>query len=256
MFGIGADPSDKAKADDGYQPPGAPAGSDDNGNSTSSSDDLSVWLPKWGDDIVIPQGGPAAKNMIVDSNSSVYNYASNASNAASEFASGEGYMGKDTTKWLNKVAHAIHPLKTGKSLWEDAVGASKSLWENHGVRKTPYQIVIEWAGEINPKASGGSNSHGSGRTGSGGGLGAATPSPDELRRAMDSVSMGLIGRSLSDKEFYGYYERFKGQFAATGGNMDAGQDMIEYVRKDRDYQEYQVATKFAGALESVLKGAL
>lgn len=238
-----------------WTPPKPPTDSEDSGGGNSGNTDA-IWMPKWQDDIFVNTTTPEGVANASDYNSPTYNYTSSSTNAASEFGSGEGYMSGDMSKWINQVAKGIHPLKTGKTLWEDAVAASKSLWENHGVRKTPYQIVAEWAQDVEPKGGDGDGRGGSGYGSGSGGLGTPTPNPDEIRRAMDSVSMNLIGRTLSDKEFSRYYTGFAGEFQRTGGNMDPAQDMIEAVRQDDNYQEYQVATKFAGALDSVLKGAL
>lgn len=239
--------------DKGWVAPAVPNVGNADGKSGNPGNWNAVWLPKWQDDIHVNtsslQGIAGASNP----NSGTYNYVSSSSDAMAEYGSGEGYMTQGMTNWIDQVAKAIHPLKTGKTLWEDAVAASKSLWTSHHVRKTPYQIVAEWAGDISPKSSGG----GSGSSGYGSsGLGTPTPGVDTVRQAMDQVSVGLIGRTLSDKEFARYYEHFKGDFASSGGNMEIGQDAKEFVQKDEDYQEYQVATKFASALDSVLKGAL
>lgn len=239
------------------KPPRPTGGGGNTGGGGSSSSNNStvgsVILPKWQDDVYVDtsrMGGVAGAS---DPTSNVYNYQTDASTAKSEYASGAGYMDAGMTKWLEQVAKAIDYRKTGKGLWEDAVDASGALWENHQVRKTPYQIIVEWAGQISPKSSGG----GDGSRGSGGGSGAKGPSPADpsaIRRAMDQVTMGLIGRSLSDKEFNRYYQSYVSEFSGNP-DMDPGQDMIERARKDEGYQEYQIATKFAGALDKVLRGA-
>jgi hypothetical protein len=214
--------------------------------------DGNVWLPKWQDDIFVNTSDPQGISGASDKNSPTYNYSSSAADATAEFASGEGYMGSEMTGFLNNVAKAIHPLKTGKTLWEDAVNASASLWQNHRIRKTPYQIISEWAADITPKGAKGGDGN-SGRSGSS----AAAPMPADssaIRRAMDTVTTQLLGRTMSDKEFNRYYSSYVKEF---GGNpdMDATQNMIEAAKSQEDYAEYTIATQFAGALDKVLRGA-
>jgi hypothetical protein len=71
---------------------------------------------------------------------------------------------------------------------------------------------------------------------------------------MDSLSADMVGRRLSDKEFKKYYNSYTKDFSKNP-ELDYQQDATEALRQNDEYQEYQVATKFAGALSSVLKGA-
>lgn len=136
--------------------------------------------------------------------------------------------------------------------------AESAAYNRRGIRVTPQQLAYQEAldkgwitsdGSIELPARGGGGPRG------GSGPAAPTPSdPSAIRRAMDQVTMGLIGRTLSDKEFNKYYSQYVGAFSGNP-DMDPAQHMIERTRKDEDYQEYQVATKFAGALDAVLRGA-
>lgn len=90
--------------------------------------------------------------------------------------------------------------------------------------------------------------------GGGGGAAAQQPAdPSSIRRAMDQVSTGLLGLTLSDKEFDKYYGTYTSDFSGNP-DMDPTQHMIEAARTDDNYEEFQVATKFTGALSDVLKG--
>lgn len=78
--------------------------------------------------------------------------------------------------------------------------------------------------------------------------------PDSMKRMMDGLSMDLLGRTLSDKEFKRYYGSYTGAFAGNPG-MDPTQHGIEAMQRNDDYQEFQVASKFASAMKSVIEGA-
>lgn len=94
--------------------------------------------------------------------------------------------------------------------------------------------------------------------GKGSGSGRAAPvAPDatQIRRIMDATSSSLIGRTLSDKEFNKYYKQYLGEFNANP-NIDTQQALTERVRKEEDYQEMQVASKFSNAMSQVMKGAI
>lgn len=92
--------------------------------------------------------------------------------------------------------------------------------------------------------------------GRGGGRTITAPDDTQIRRIMDQTSMGLIGRTLNDKEFDKYYKEYKKQYLSSGGNIDTNQVLTERVRKEEDYQEMSVAKKFGAAMANVLKGSL
>ena len=71
---------------------------------------------------------------------------------------------------------------------------------------------------------------------------------------MDQVSLNYVGRTLDDSEFKRFYGDYKSTFSGNPG-VDPVQLATDRVRQEGDYQEYQVATKFAGALQSVIGGA-
>ena len=95
-----------------------------------------------------------------------------------------------------------------------------------------------------------------GGRGGGGGRTITAPDDTQIRRIMDQTSMGLIGRTLSDKEFNKYYKEYKSEYLGAQGNIDTQQVLTERVRKEEDYQEMSVAKKFGAAMANVLKGSL
>ncbi len=161
-----------------------------------------------------------------------------------------GMLPLPTQDALDNLAKALGTgNSTGYSLYAKAVATSQAYLQR-GIRATPMQIIQAWVNDGTgvPKPP----------TGGGGGYGggAAAPQaadPTAIRRAMDQVTTGLIGRTLSDKEFDGYYKSYVSAFNSNP-DMDPAQDMIEAARTDDNYQEFQVATKFAGALSDVIRG--
>lgn len=120
----------------------------------------------------------------------------------------------------------------------------------NGSMNTPFPQWLSTAtmGDESGSSSGGGSGYG----------GPAAPQPADpsaIRRAYDQVTTNLLGRTLRDEEFDKYYKSYTSDFSSNP-DMDPAQHMIESARTEDDYQEYQVATKFAGALESVLKGSI
>jgi hypothetical protein len=92
--------------------------------------------------------------------------------------------------------------------------------------------------------------------GRGGGRTITAPDDTQIRRIMDQTSMGLIGRTLNDKEFNKYYKEYKKEYLGAQGNIDTQQVLTERIREEDDYQEMSVAKKFGAAMANVLKGSL
>jgi|694.fasta_scaffold36083_3 hypothetical protein len=124
-----------------------------------------------------------------------------------------------------------------------------AYYNSIGIQVSPFELAEEYAQArgIQPLAPGDD-----------GRKGPAAPQPiDELgiRRAMDSVSTNLIGRTLSDDEFKNYYGSYAKDFRKDPG-LDYQQHETEAIKREEDYQEMQVAQKFSKAFSSVLKGAM
>lgn len=154
--------------------------------------------------------------------------------------------------WVTAVAKALDYRGTGPGLWAKAVAASQTAYEN-GQYISPLAFIQQWASGLD--TSGSTRSSGGGGYGGGGGVGPQAPDSSSVRRAMDQVSMGLLGRTLSEKEFNKYYQSYVSEFSGNP-DMDPQQNMIERVRQEKDYDEYQVAAKFSSALSGVLRGAI
>jgi len=160
-----------------------------------------------------------------------------------------GSLPANEQAFFTQAAKAIHPLKTGKSYYEELIEASWDLSKD-GIYKSPQALA--YAGLTGNL---GSTRGGGGSSGFGFGGGAA-PEPldaSAVRRAMDTLARNSIGRTLSNREFRDYYRQYKSEFAGNP-DMDMQQNGIEALQRNDDYQEYQVATKFADAMKSVIRG--
>jgi hypothetical protein len=222
--------------------PDKPTG--DGSQMTGSNVAMNVYMPRWVDDYDIDTMSVASiahGDMPGPLNS--YNELVSNTEAMGAYDS----LSASAKATLDAIAKAQDYRSTGRSLWEKTVGASAYL-SQHGVYKTPWQLIQEGGLDAAPGSKSG---------GGGGGSGAAAPTPADpsaIRRAMDQVSTGLLGRTLSDKEFDKYYGSYTSAFSGNP-DMDPTQHMIESARTDGDYEEYQVATKFTGALDKVLRGS-
>jgi hypothetical protein len=122
---------------------------------------------------------------------------------------------------------------------------------------TEGQVTVEQALQsmIDPEILASIESDGGGG-GGGGGRTITAPDDTQIRRIMDSTSMNMVGRTLSDDEFDKYYKQYKNEYMSNEGNVDTQQLLTERVRKEEDYQEMSVAKKFGAAMSNVLKGSL
>ena len=149
--------------------------------------------------------------------------------------------------------------RSGKVQYENFVDQSAAQLAN-GTGLTPMTLAYQYAvgiGWIKDGSAVGGSGPGGGSGGGGGGGGGAAPvaaGPDAVKRVMDSLANDLLGRTLSDKEFRRYYGSYRSAFAGNPG-MDMQQHGTEALQGNDDYQEFQVASKFATAMDSVLRGA-
>lgn len=200
-----------------------------------------VNVPKTWDQVWVNTSTPQGVYGASDINSTTYNVRVEKAQVPGFYAlpAGEQAM-------ITRAAKAIHPLKTGASYYDELVNASWDLSRN-GIYRSPQALAYE-----------GFNTGSSGGGGGGGGYGGGAAAPEPLdasavRRAMDTLARNSIGRTLSNREFRDYYRQYKSEFSGNP-DVDMQQNGIEALQRNDDYQEYQVATKFASAMESVIKG--
>lgn len=147
---------------------------------------------------------------------------------------------------FNAAAQSIHPMKLGSTLYEELVASSLDM-SGMGIYRSPQALAYDIL-----NGGGGSNSSGGG----GGGFGSVAPQPADasaVRRAMDTLARGTLGRTLSNREFRDYYKQYVSEFGKNP-DIDMQQHGIEALQGNDDYQEFQVATKFADAMKSVIQG--
>lgn len=124
-----------------------------------------------------------------------------------------------------------------------------------GKRVTPMELARKYAQQYGITATSTSGAGPSGGGSSGSGAQAPTPADaTSIKRMMDSLSLDKIGRTLSDQEFQRYYGSYVRAFRGNP-ELDPNQHGVNALQANDDYQEYQVATKFASAFDKVLRGA-
>lgn len=174
---------------------------------------------------------------------------------------GFGSLPANMKNYIDAVAKFDDYRRTGASLYAQAVRAITDSGYS-GAILSPFQWIQNYGRGIgftnmDGTISDAAKSALSGGGGGGGGGGAAAPEAlgaDTMRRAMDALAGDLIGRTLSDKEFKRYYGAYRSDFAGNPA-LDTTQHGTEALQRNDDYQEYQVAAKFATAMESVIRGA-
>lgn len=229
--------------------PGTPGSTTPSTTSPSGSNIPMAWFPRPNgqtgpmgtSDLYAGKGNvPAIQNP----NSSIYNTTMPRSDVITAWE----MLPLKQQQQIDRIAKSIDYRGTGRSLWERASNAS-ALSVEQGRPMTPYSFINRYAIE-------GASSSSSGGGGGGGG-GAAAPvaaGPDSMKRMMDALSMDMLGRTLSDKEFKRYYGSYKGAFAGNPA-VDTQQHGMDALQRNDDYQEFQVASKFATAMKSVIEGA-
>jgi hypothetical protein len=164
---------------------------------------------------------------------------------------GYGMLNEDQQKLVVDAANSLGEYKVPAS-WYD--GTLRSALNISAASEGSVTVEQALQAMIDPSVLADIES-GGGR-GGGGGRSITAPDDTQIRRIMDQTSMGLIGRTLNDKEFDKYYKEYKKQYLSSGGNIDTNQVLTERVRKEEDYQEMSVAKKFGAAMANVLKGSL
>lgn len=182
--------------------------------------------------------------------------------------------------WMKQVAEAIHPLKGAKSLWEEAVAAAQ-LSAQMGEYKTPFAILQDLygsgaqagAGDGSSSSSyGGYGGYGGGGYSSGGG-GTTTVNlmnEEDARAVVNTLSTQMLGRTVSEKEFQGYYkgllqmQRKNPQEVSYGddGTVEVtapvGADGLRYgleedMRNTKAFVTNQVGTQALGLLQQYIE---
>lgn len=152
---------------------------------------------------------------------------------------------------------AITDQRGGRSMgptWEMFIGQS-AAYGSRGQRVTPMELARQYAEKYGVDVDKWLAKQKDESGGGGGGAAAPEPAdPTAMKRMMDALAQDKLGRTLSDKEFNRYYKSYAGDFRGNP-RMDPTQHGVEALQGNEDYQEYQVAQKFADAFDGVLRGA-
>jgi hypothetical protein len=166
-----------------------------------------------------------------------------------------GDFSPELQDYLNAVAKSQHPMKKGKTLWAEAVGASYAV-SGRGETITPWSILSQKY--LNPfsaapavaeaSTGGGYDSYGGG--GYGGGMGSVSlTDPTSARGLLLQTMQGVLGRNPSDKEYNQFIKALnqaemnaprtvsvEGDVAVQSGGVDPGMVAMEYVEGLEEFE--------------------
>lgn len=178
---------------------------------------------------------------------------------------------------LKAAAQRIHPLKQGRTLWEEAVAAS-ALASKRGEYVTPYAILRSryFEGDAaagasdSPRGSGssgysGGGGYGGGGYGGGGGGGSVSlTNPTSARGLLMQTMQGVLGRNPTEQEYNQFIKALtqaemgaprtvdvEGDLAVQSGGVDPGMVAMEYVQGLEEFDSAEGQRAF-GAFMQVL----
>jgi hypothetical protein len=176
---------------------------------------------------------------------------------------------------LDAVAKSIHPMKGGRSLWEESVAAS-ALASQRGEYVSPYSIIRNrYLSGSEPEAQGdGSSSYTSGGGGYGGGGGGGATSeridlasPTQAQALLTQFMQASVGRNPKANEVSKFldllqeYQRNNptvvsaaGSTVTQSGGIDAGVVAQEFVETLPDYTESQADRYYRSFMSALLGG--
>lgn len=179
---------------------------------------------------------------------------------------------------LDKIAKSIHPLKGGRSIWEESVAAS-ALASQRGEYVSPYAILRRryLSGDATETRDGeetGSRSYSRSGGGYGGGGGGAASqridlaSPSQAQALLTQFMQASVGRDPKASEVRKFvdllqeYQRnnptvvsAEGSTVTQSGGIDAGMVAQEFVETLPDYTESQADRYYRTFMQALLGGA-
>lgn len=201
-----------------------------------------------------------------------------------------GPQGRNFALQLEAMARTVHTNSTGGTMWDTFV--TQSAWlateQGGGVIVTPYELAAQWAadgGGVYDQArgnmpGGGSYSYGGGGGGYyGGGGGGSVGSvnltnPDDARAVINQLSLEMLGRTVTDKEFRRYYkaltdlEMSKPQTVRMDVDADGNPIQVvegglgpegrtaalqESIRGSKDFNEYAIGSQAVDLMSQYLQ---
>lgn len=179
---------------------------------------------------------------------------------------------------LDKIAKSIHPLKGGRSIWEESVAAS-AIASQRGEYVSPYAILrkrylSDDATETRDGEGPTSRSYSRGGGGGYGGGGGATSqridlaSPSQAQALLTQFMQASVGRDPKASEVRKFvdllqeYQRnnptvvsAEGSTVTQTGGIDAGMVAQEFVETLPDYTESQADRYYRTFMQALLGGA-
>lgn len=211
-----------------------------------------------------------------DPSMAMWNFGLNATDAEKAFDD-DDLVPSGLRDVLDKIAKSIHPLKGGRSIWEELVAAS-ALGSQRGEYVTPYAILRRryLSGDATETRDGeetGSRSYSSGGGGYGGGGGATSQridlaSPSQAQALLTQFMQASVGRDPKPSEVRKFVELLQGYqtnnptvVSAAGntvtqtGGVDPSMVAQEFVETLPDYTESQADSYYRTFMQALLGGA-
>jgi hypothetical protein len=179
---------------------------------------------------------------------------------------------------LDSIAETIHPLKQGRSLWEEAVAAS-ALASQRGDYVTPYAVLKErylspsgmpqsdGADGPGSYSSGGGSYGGGGYGGGGGGGSVSLTNPTSARGLLMQTMQSVLGRNPTNDEYKTFLQvlneaemanpntaSFEGGTTVGSGGVDPGVLALEFAQDQEDYTERQGDNYFRTFMQALAGG--
>lgn len=161
-----------------------------------------------------------------------------------------GDFSPELQAYLDAVAKSQHPMKKGKTLWQEAVDAAYAV-NNQGDFRTAWSLLSNKylsgrPGEMPTTDSSGPtySPSGGGSYGGGGGGGGSVSltNPTTARGLLMQTMQGVLGRNPSEQEYKQFIKAltqaemgaprtvdFEGDLAVQSGGVDPGMVAMEYV---------------------------
>lgn len=264
---------DKRNSTPSPAPSGSSGTNTSSGSTTSSSGTRSVSYPNWG--YYYSSADSYSANNPADPSYGAWNRGLTKEDAIAMWDSGD--FSPELQDYLNAVAKSQHPMKKGKTLWQEAVETAYAV-NNDGDFRTAWSILSNkylapgGAGVTDPSSSsssfsgysGGGGGYSSG--GGGGGGQVRLTDPTSARGLLMQTMQQVLGRNPTEREYKDFLKTLnesemanpqtvsiEGDNAVYSGGIDAGVLAADFAKSADDYKETQ-ANKFYNAFMGALAG--
>lgn len=186
-----------------------------------------------------------------------------------------GDFSPELQDYLDAVAKSQHPMKKGKTLWQEAVDAAYAV-NNQGDFRTAWSFLSNKylsgrPGEqpaTDPAGPGYSPSGGGSYGGGGGGGGSVSlTNPTSARGLLMQTMQSVLGRNPSNDEYKTFLQvlneaemanpntaSFEGGMAVGSGGVDPGVLALEFAQDQEDFTERQGDRYFRTFMQALAGG--